>query len=49
MEAEDILEEETEDTLEGDTLEASAEVVPWILRYYWLLLEAWMGDCRAIL
>ena len=44
MEAEDILEEETE-----DTLEASAEVVPWILRYYWLLLEAWMGDCCAIL
>ena len=44
MEAEDILEEEME-----DTLEASAEVVPWILRYYWLLLEAWMGDCCAIL
>ena len=44
MEAEDILEEEMK-----DTLEASAEVVPWILRYYWLLLEAWMGDCCAIL
>ena len=44
MEAEDILEEKME-----DTLEASAEFVPWILRYYWLLLKAWMGDCCAIL
>ena len=43
-EVKDILEEEME-----DTLEASVGVVPWILRYYWLLLEAFMGDCCAIL
>ena len=33
-----------------DTLEAGVGVVPWTtLRYYWLLLEAWMALVCTIL